>query len=138
MQSSASITILWYPKTYLIMKVRSIFTYDFAKESNEVYDLEKEPSLTVPDETLSLKEILYRFTNGIVPMEMRELPYDKEGITIDDDVNPMNDSELSLSDIHNLAMSHYSRYQDLLKKEQEKKAESEASQQSEVISSDAK
>lgn len=116
----------------------SIFDYDYSKQTNEVYDLEKEPSMTIPDESLSLRDILYRFTNGIVPMNMRELPYDKEGITIDDDVNVANDPDMSLSDIHNLAMSHYSRYQDLLKQEQEKKAASEASQQSEVTSSDAK
>lgn len=109
------------------MKVRSIFTYDFAKESNEVFDLEKEPSLTQPDETLSLKEILYRFTNGIVPMELRELPYDKEGVSIDDDVDWRNDPDITLSDIHERMNYHYDKYREMAELEKEKKEQEAAS-----------
>ena len=109
------------------MQVRSIFTYDFEKESNEVFDLDNEPSMTQPDETLSLKEILYRFTNGIVPMEMRELPYDKEGVSIDDEVDWRNDPDVTLSDIHDRMNYHYEKYREMAEIEKEKKDKESAS-----------
>lgn len=92
----------------------------------EEYDLVNEPSQTVPDETLSIKEILYRFTSGIVDYNDRHLPYDNDDINIDDDVNPMNDSELTLSDIHNKMNYHYSRYQEMIELEKQKVKENEA------------
>lgn len=98
-------------------KVLDKFTYNYEDVKGEENN---EPSQTIPDENLSIKEILYRFTNGIVPFSQRELPYDKEGITIDDEVNPINDSELSLSDIHEKMTYHYSRYQDMIELEKQK------------------
>lgn len=88
----------------------------------EINDL---PSETIADETLSIKEILYRFTGGIVDFNQRNAPYDvydDEGrsLDIDGDVNPINDSELSLSDIHEKMTYHYGRYQDMIELEKKK------------------
>lgn len=111
-------------------KFRTPYNYDHTKEHYEEYDLVNEPSLTQPDETLSIKEILYRFTNGISPFAGQELPYDPEGITIDDDVNPANDMELSLSDIHERMELHYQRYKDMVELEKQKMDEKKESSDS--------
>lgn len=114
------------------MKIRTALNYDYSNVENEKNML---PSLTIPDETLALKEILYRFTNGIVPMNMRELPYDKDGVTIDDDVNPVNDSELTLSDLHQQMSYHYDRYRNLVD-EEKRRHDEEAKRVSEAVASD--
>lgn len=100
------------------------YNYSWQDQEYEKYDLEKEPSQTIPDESLGVKEILYRFTNGISPLAGKELPYDPDGISIDDDVNPLNDSELSLSDIHERMEMHYQRYKDMVELEKQKMTES--------------
>lgn len=104
-------------------KILTPLTYDCEKGFKEVYDLVNEPSLTIPDETLSIQEMLYRFTNGIVDFEMRNAIYDDDNVTIDDDVNPVNDCELSLSDIHEKMQYHYRRYQDMIELEKQKHEE---------------
>lgn len=108
-------------------KILTPLTYNHEKAFMESYDLVKEPSLTIPDETLSIQEILYRFTNGIVDFDMRNAAFDGEfdknddGFkAIDEDVNPINDVELSLSDLHERMQYHYGRYQDMIELEKQK------------------
>lgn len=98
-----------------------VFKTPYNYDHTVVVNLRLDPvSMTVPDETLSIKEILYRFTNGISPLAGRELPYDKEGVTIDDDVNPMNDPDMSLADIHARMNYHYQRYTELVEEDKKR------------------
>jgi hypothetical protein len=56
------------------MRVKNIFSADeFEKE----YEVNDEPSLTIPDQTMSIKEILNRFASGL-PIDGQKVPiYDE-------------------------------------------------------------
>lgn len=99
------------------MPFKTPYNYDYTMQDN----LKLDPvSLTVPDETLSIKDILFRYTNGISPLAGRDLPYDKDGVTIDDDVNPLNDPDMSLADIHARMHYHYQRYTELVEEDKKR------------------
>lgn len=57
------------------------------------------PSLTVPDASFTVRQLLDRFTTGNVPAIAREGYYENEDW---DDYSPMNDHDFDLTDAQNL------------------------------------
>lgn len=80
-------------------KVCSKYGYDFATALKEVNEL---PSMTVPDQSLTVKDILFRFSKGL-PLDNIERPlvYGDVVEQNDDnfDVHPANQFGLDLVDI---------------------------------------
>jgi hypothetical protein len=58
-------------------------------------------SMTVPDDALSISEILDRFSHGIAPNIMGEPEYE-DGIDIDDEVDPMYVPGVDISELHEI------------------------------------
>jgi len=56
------------------MKVKNMFSADLFEKNYEEND---EPSLTVPDQTMSIKEILNRFASGLPVGGHKEALYDE-------------------------------------------------------------
>lgn len=57
------------------------------------------PSLTVPDQSYTIREILEKFTRGIDPYLTKLPSYDDDDITVDDDLLPDRSPDSDLSDI---------------------------------------
>lgn len=119
-----------------ILKVRFPIDYDFEEFQGEVNAL---PSETIPDESLTIKEILVRFTQGVgyAPGSAFGQPhYDPDGAT---SVAPWNDPDLTLSDLTDMRADLNARISELRKKaaaeqQQASTARSEAEAQSGVHS----
>lgn len=55
------------------MKVKSVFTYDHTEHIGQSFEL---PSMTVPDMSYSIRELLARFTAGTMPPVGRQVYYE--------------------------------------------------------------
>lgn len=82
-------------------------SYDYDVESIVNYEIiNDEPSLTVPDQSLTVREILDRFTKGIpvdIGMQDNSLEYDGDDPSFDD-VNPFLDPAFDLSDLTDMEL----------------------------------
>lgn len=57
-------------------------------------------SLTVPDQSLTLRQIVDRFSNGMIPPGLiYDVQYDDPDATIDDDISPLNNPNVDLIDM---------------------------------------
>lgn len=57
-------------------------------------------SLTVPDQSLTLRQIVDRFSNGMIPPGLiHDVQYDDPDATIDDDISPLNNPNVDLIDM---------------------------------------
>jgi hypothetical protein len=84
-------------------------------------------SMTVPDESITLQEILQRFTRGVDPMLTR-IPNKNDGLELEDDVinfkdlSDITEIEETLSDLKSRIKEGQQRVKEL-KEEKEKKTE---------------
>ena len=85
------------------MKFATPYTYDFLLDRGEFFT---EKSMTVPDQSYTIREILERFTSGIAPPLMRESSYDEDDYITDENIDyernfeDITDALSSSADIH--------------------------------------
>lgn len=81
--------------------------YNFDSSDEVNYEvISNEPSMTVPDQSLTVKEILERYTQGIpmdISMQDNDLEYDGDDPSFDD-VNPFLDPAFDLSDLTDMEL----------------------------------
>lgn len=82
---------------------KTVYEVDHAAHQDEVFTL---PSQTVPDQSLSIKDILYRFSQGL-PLDVNctPLPYGDDVEMYDDDnfdVHPANQFGHDLVDMYEM------------------------------------
>lgn len=96
------------------MKVKNMFSADLFEKNYETND---EPSLTVPDQTMSIKEILTRFASGLPIGGQKEPLYDE------------SESEEYLPDPRYMDLADRQEYAEMYKQEfQEIKARAQTNQ----------
>ncbi|UPW41907.1 hypothetical protein [Dipodfec virus RodF1_76] len=79
-----------------VYKVISKYDYDYTQDGVVPQGV----SLTVPDQSLTLRQIVDRFSNGMIPPGLiHDVQYDDPDVTIDDDVSPLNNPNVDLIDI---------------------------------------
>ena len=66
------------------MNFRTPFNID---KNHEDLEFNNEKSLTVPDQSFTIREILERFTSGIAPPISRQAEYDDEEYLIDENID---------------------------------------------------
>lgn len=70
------------------MKFRTPYNYDHTLEK---YESDFGPSITVPDQSLTVREILDRFVSGIAPPIFQDGSYDDDADFDDDDIRSFVD-----------------------------------------------
>lgn len=79
-----------------VYKVISKYDYDYTQDG-VILDSH---SLTVPDQSLTLRQIVDRFSNGMIPPGLiHDVQYDDPDATIDDDISPLNNPNVDLIDM---------------------------------------
>lgn len=110
------------------IKIKSFYEYDPEDFSGEINTL---PSEVIPDESLTIRDILVRFTSGIgyAPgSAFGELREDGD-VSIDNNPSPWNDPDVTLSDLMDMHEALSSRIKDL----QEQVREESRSEQEQAI-----
>lgn len=82
------------------MKIVSPYTYDYTEYKGLCCD---EPSLTVPDQSFTIKELLIRYTSGTMPPVYRDGYYEEDDEIDIDNVNPMERGDFDLVDAQQLS-----------------------------------
>lgn len=77
---------------------RTPYNYDFKDDINagEVFTMD---SLTIPDDALSIREIMEKFASGVLPPISKDVYYDPNDPSFDD--VPISDKIHDLSDLSN-------------------------------------
>lgn len=79
-----------------VYKVKSKYDYDYTERGV----VPEGVSLTVPDQSLTLRQIVDRFSNGMIPPGLiHDVQYDDPDATIDDDISPLNNPNVDLIDM---------------------------------------
>lgn len=80
-------------------KFKTSYNYE---EFSPAGEINKEPSLTVPNQSYTIQEILLRFTTGIPPAVSQPYYYESDQEDIDfDSYNPANAYNIDLADVTN-------------------------------------
>jgi hypothetical protein len=90
--------------------------------------VQTEPSMTVPDQSLTVSQLLDRYTRGLAPPIAHDPLYDDREDLDFDDVNPAERPDFDLSDLteHRLRMESLSnQVQDEIRSKSKKKKEEE-------------
>ena len=95
---------------------------------NSYEGLSKKPSLTIPNEALSIEDIFLRYAQGNLPQVSKQFYYDEESINSIDDDNIQDGEAYDLSfrdDLQDLTTTlHERRISDNKKKEETRSKES--------------
>lgn len=104
-----------------VYKVKSKYDYDYTQDG-VILDSH---SLTVPDQSLTLRQIVDRFSNGMIPPGLvHNVQYDDPDATIDDDVSPLNNPNVDLIDMQEYERE-YREIESRLKESERRKQASE-------------
>lgn len=100
------------------VKIKSFYEYDPEEFTGEVNTL---PSEVIPDESLTIRDILVRFTSGVgyAPGSVFGELHEDGDVSIDDNSSPWNDPDITLSDLMDMHESLSSRIKDLQEKVKE-------------------
>nr|QJB19970.1 MAG: hypothetical protein [Microvirus sp.] len=79
------------------MKINYVNAHNYVHKKSHFETVDK-VSMTVPDQAMTIKQILEKYTNGINPNVSRQVGY-HDGEPTFDDIDPTRDPEFDLADI---------------------------------------
>lgn len=113
-----------------VYNVKSKYDYDYTERGV----IPQGVSMTVPDQSLTLRQIVDRFSNGMIPPGLiHDVQYDDPDATIDDEVSPLNNPNVDLID-----MQEYEReYREIESRLTESESRKQASKKDDKLQDDS-
>lgn len=103
-----------------IMPVAIVSTTPFRTQRNYIstprrYEKTDKPSMTVPDQSMTIRELVYRYTHGMSLSDGRTPLYEEE----DEIQYPVDWNKLDLSERHDFITSQKEKMEEILEKQKE-------------------